>query len=289
MQHIQDARGASALKVHDKKLAPGYEEYDYDHADVLEHGGGQAFHPMGSIGHDSFALGTNKANIKLAKSSLSSRIGHSRPLQSAGDELEAVRASPSQNVYDYEGSRMIDRIEDTNKWRRKQYPDDNLNGLESTSYNIRNGHALEGPRALIEAYGSDKGKGYLNDNPPQAEHFSINGIDNKVTPVTWQNTEEEEFDWEDMSPTLADRGRNNDMLKPPVLPSRFRTRIGFERSNAMSIEPGMRSSWSSQVQLPTIDSSMVIEDVVQSTPVCFLNLFTLLSLYCHYYHLLLAF
>lgn len=265
-KHIQDARGASALKVHDKKLAPGYEEYDYDHADVLEHGGGQAFHPMGSIGHDSFALGTNKANIKLAKSSLSSRIGHSRPLQSAGDELEAVRASPSQNVYDYEGSRMIDRIEDTNKWRRKQYPDDNLNGLESTSYNIRNGHALEGPRALIEAYGSDKGKGYLNDNPPQAEHFSINGIDNKVTPVTWQNTEEEEFDWEDMSPTLADRGRNNDMLKPPVLPSRFRTRIGFERSNAMSIEPGMRSSWSSQVQLPTIDSSMVIEDVVQSTP-----------------------
>ncbi|XP_022158857.1 polyadenylation and cleavage factor homolog 4 isoform X3 [Momordica charantia] len=239
LQHIQDARGTSALKVHDKKLAPGYEEYDYD--------GTQAFSSIGSMGHDSFAVGTNKANMKLEKSSLSSRIGHNRSLQSVGDELEAVRASPSQNVYDYEASRMIDRSEDTNKWRRKQYPDDHLNGLESTySYNIRNGHALEGPRALIEAYGSDKGKGYLNDNPPQVEHFSINGIDNKVTPVTWQNTEEEEFDWEDMSPTLADRGRSNDILKPPVPPSRFRPRLGFDKSNATSVEPGMRSSWSSQ-------------------------------------------
>lgn len=221
------------------------------------------------MGHDSFAVGTNKANMKLEKSSLSSRIGHNRSLQSVGDELEAVRASPSQNVYDYEASRMIDRSEDTNKWRRKQYPDDHLNGLESTySYNIRNGHALEGPRALIEAYGSDKGKGYLNDNPPQVEHFSINGIDNKVTPVTWQNTEEEEFDWEDMSPTLADRGRSNDILKPPVPPSRFRPRLGFDKSNATSVEPGMRSSWSSQVQLPTsLDSSIVTEDVVPSASV----------------------
>lgn len=264
--------------MHDKKLAPGYEEYDYDHADVLEHGGAQSFNAMGNMGHDSFSLGTNKANLKIAKSSLSSRIGNNRPLQSVGDELEAVRASPSQNVYDYEVCRMIDRNEDTNKWRRKQYPDDNLTGLESTSsYNIRNGHALEGPRALIEAYGSDKGKGYLNDNPPQVEHFSINGIDNKVIPVTWQNTEEEEFDWEDMSPTLADRGRSSDMLKPPVLPSRFRT----NRSNAMSVEPGMRSNWSSQVQLPTsLDSSIVTEDVVPSASVCFLNLFAMSS---HYY------
>ncbi|XP_023001210.1 polyadenylation and cleavage factor homolog 4-like isoform X1 [Cucurbita maxima] len=246
LQHIPEARGASTLKVHDKKLAPGYEEYDYDHADGLEHGGSQAFNSMGSMSHDSFSLGTNKANIKLAKSSLSSRIGHNGPLQSVGDELETVRASPSQNVYDYEGFRMINRNEDTNKWRRKQYPDDNINGLESTSFNIRNGCALEGPRALIEAYGSDKGKGYLNDNPPQAEHFSMNGIDNKMTPVTWQNTEEEEFDWEDMSPTLADRGRSNDMSKPPVPPSRFRTRLGFDRSNVMSIEPGMRNNSSHQ-------------------------------------------
>ena len=228
---------------------------------------------MGSVGHDSFALGTNKANIKIGKSSFSSRIGHNRPLQSVGDELEAVRASPLQNVYEYEGSRMMDRNEDAYKRRRTQYPEENLNGLESTSsYDIRNGRDLDGPRALIEAYGSDKGKGYLNDNPPQVEHFSISGMDNKVTPVTWQNTEEEEFDWEDMSPTLADRGRSNDALKPSVPPSRFRTRLGFDRRNAMSMELGMRNNWSSQVQLPTsIDSSIVIEDGVPSTSVCFHN------------------
>ncbi|KAG7012378.1 Polyadenylation and cleavage factor-like 4 [Cucurbita argyrosperma subsp. argyrosperma] len=266
-KHIQDARGTSSLKANGKKLAPGYEEYDYDHTDVLEHSGAQTFNSMGSVGHDSFGLGTNKANIKIGKSSFSSRIGHNRPLQSVGDELEAVRASPLQNVYEYEGSRMMDRNEVAYKRRRTQYPEENLNGLESTSsYDIRNGRDLEGPRALIEAYGSDKGKGYLNDNPPQVEHFSISGMDNKVTPVTWQNTEEEEFDWEDMSPTLADRGRSNDALKPSVPPSRFRTRLGFDRRNAMSMELGMRNNWSSQVQLPTsIDSSMVIEDGVPST------------------------
>jgi len=38
----------------------------------------------------------------------------------------------------------------------------------------------------------------------------------KVMTTSWQNTEEEEFDWEDMSPTLVDHSRSNGFLQPTI-------------------------------------------------------------------------
>ena len=59
--------------------------------------------------------------------------------------------------------------------------------------------------------------------------------------TSWQNTEEEEFDWENMSPTLTDHSRNNSLL-----PSTF----GFSRerpgvaANATLSEQDTRKGWS---------------------------------------------
>ncbi|KAI9124145.1 hypothetical protein K1719_005445 [Acacia pycnantha] len=90
---------------------------------------------------------------------------------------------------------------------------------------------------------SDDGRNQFQD---------INGL-NKVVSTSWQNTEEEEFDWEDMSPTLADHSRNND-----ILPSS----IGFSREtpviSAATSERDPRHSWSSRSQLPPMDDSSVI-------------------------------
>ncbi|WJX74494.1 hypothetical protein P8452_58141 [Trifolium repens] len=50
------------------------------------------------------------------------------------------------------------------------------------TYNLSNGQLRQNPRALIDADGSGKTCGSLN----------------KVISTSWQNTEEEEFDWKDM-------------------------------------------------------------------------------------------
>ncbi|KAG2688232.1 hypothetical protein I3760_09G085700 [Carya illinoinensis] len=67
-------------------------------------------------------------------------------------------------------------------------------------------------------------------------------IDNKVATPSWQNTEEEEFDWEDMSPTLADSNRSNDFLP--------RTRPGIGVQSASPLNAG-------QAHLPAVDDSSV--------------------------------
>ena len=96
----------------------------------------------------------------------------------------------------------------------------------------------------------------------------MNGID-KVLSTSWQNTEEEEFDWENMSPTLIDHSRNNSLL-----PSTF----GFSRerpgvaANATLSEQDTRKGWSSGSQLPPVDdSSAIAEDAFASSTVCFLT------------------
>lgn len=91
--------------------------------------------------------------------------------------------------------------------------------------------------------------------------------------MPWQNTEEEEFDWEDMSPTLTDRGRSNEFLPSSVPPFRsFRARPGFGASRATPLEPDIRNNWSSQAQLPAADdSSSTADNATSSFVVCFLD------------------
>lgn len=185
--------------------------------------------------------------------------------------------SPSHPVFDYGIGRAIGRNEEMSEWR-------NLNRFESTStsYNLSNGHEHQGPRALIDAYGSDKRAS--NNKPPQVGRMGINGMGNKVASRSWQNTEEEEFDWEDMSPTLIDRGRKNDFLPSSVpLYGSTGARTDFSKLNSSSLESDIRTNHSSQAQLPLLDdSSISAEDSVSLLSVCFSTLSAVPFLFNHF-------
>lgn len=250
--------------------------------------GAQRLNATGGISRTSFTLGANKlhpsSTSRLAKPLSPSIIGAERPLSAEIDDFAKGNSprrlvegsSPSRALFDYGHGRAIGRDDETNEWRRKQYSDDNHNRFEaSIVYGLSNGHEHQGPRALIDAYGDDRGKRIQNNKPLHVERLDVNGMHNKMAPTSWQNTEEEEFDWEDMSPTLADRSRSNDFLPPSVLPVRSAgARPGLGRLSAVQLESDIRSHRSSQVQLPLVDdSSNIAEDAVPILGVCFLNLF----------------
>ncbi|KAM1485492.1 hypothetical protein ACFX13_037761 [Malus domestica] len=234
--------------------------------------GPQRLNSTGSVSHSPFAMGSNQlhpsSTARLARSSSPSNIGLDRSLPSAVDEYAAEqspkrfveRASPSHSVFDYRLGGAMGKDEESNEWRRNHYLDGSQKRFETSA--AYNGVEHQNPRALIDAYGKDSADRSLNNKPLLVGRLGLNGIDRKATPMSWQNTEEEEFDWEDMAPNLADHGRGNDFLASTVSPSRsYRASRGTQ--NASSLEPDVRSTWSSQAHPPSAKrSSIIAEDPV---------------------------
>ena len=282
LQNTQHVRGTSAgLKLYGQKHSSGYDEFDSDHTEVPSSLVGlQRLRSTGNIGRTSVAIGANKSQLssasRVSRPFSPSRIGSDRLLSSEVDELASddsprrfiEGASPSRPVFDYGRGRALIRDEDTRELQRKYFYDDYHNCSESSlnAYKLSNGHERQTPRALIDAYGNDRGKGISNSKPLQVERLDINGMGTKVTPRSWQNTEEEEFDWEDMSPTLADH-RSNDFSLSSV------STFGSIGARPAGFESNNRSSQTTQTQLPIVDDSSAIpEDAVPLLGVCLFNL-----------------
>ncbi|KAG5234738.1 polyadenylation and cleavage factor [Salix suchowensis] len=215
----------------------------------------------------SLTLGSNKlqpsSTSRLARCLSPSTTGAERPSSSEIDDFAAGNSprrfveglSPSHTPSDYGHGRVAVRDDETNELRRKHYSDDNHYRFEASArYSLSNGREQQGPRALIDAYGDDRGKRIPNSKPLHIEQLAVIGMHNKVAPRLWQNTEEEEFDWEDMSPTLLDRGRNNDFLPQSVQPfGSVVPRPGFGRLNAIRADSDIRSNGSSLTPLTLVD------------------------------------
>ncbi|XP_044497012.1 polyadenylation and cleavage factor homolog 4-like isoform X2 [Mangifera indica] len=273
VQHLRET--SSSLKLYGQRSAIGYDEFDADLAEVTSsHVAAQRLNSTGSVGcAASFALGANKphpSTSRLARASSPSRMGSDRILSSNGDEFTVENsprrlqvASPSHPVFDYGLGRATGRDEELSEWWRKQYSDVTNKTFEiSSSYNLSNGLEHQGPRALINAYGSDKR--ISNNKPLHVERLYVKGMGKKAAPRSWQNTEEEEFDWEDMSPTLADSGKKNNFLPSSVPPFKnFGTRPDLRKLGTGTLESDIMSNHSSQAQQPLInDSSINVDEAV---------------------------
>ncbi|KAG9153325.1 hypothetical protein Leryth_018033 [Lithospermum erythrorhizon] len=115
---------------------------------------------------------------------------------------------------------------------------------------FNNGVDIDRTRALIDAYGIDKRSEtikYPNDEEP---------TQNGIPTMTWKNSEEEEFDWENMIPTLADHGRKD------VFSSSLPSSGSFR--NAEPSASHLRQDWPNQPQLPEVNGSSIV-DVPYST------------------------
>lgn len=203
---------------------------------------GERLDSTGTIGNTNFGLVANKTHqfvsSRPGSSSSPSRIGLDRHIAAYMDEYVAdtstgrtlERESPHRAV-DYGLAKALGREEELGEWQRKPFPSDGRKRFQtSATYSLSNGQPRQNPRALIDAYGSDKSQETSGSKPLLVERLDRNGMD-KVLTTSWQNTEEEEFDWEDMSPTLVDHSRNN----------------GFSSEKSVTVAANATSSFSRMV------------------------------------------
>ncbi|KAJ4975412.1 hypothetical protein NE237_000518 [Protea cynaroides] len=250
---IQHSRGvSSSLQIYGQKPAIGYGEYDVDHSDVL--GTQKLQSPRGSV-HTSSVGGVEGLHP--------SRIGPPRSLSPPTDGFTTdtspgrfvERASPSHSGIDSRIGRVSDSDGDgerTDWW--KGCSSDNHPQVENFGAYLSNGADQQSSRALIDAYGNYREKNTLNEKPLKVSRLDVNGVNIK-TAKRWQNTEEEEYDWEDMSPTLADRSRSNNLMPPNPLLDSFNGRAGLGRSGAASFEHDFRKGNWPQGQLAMNDTA----------------------------------
>lgn len=167
-------------------------------------------------------------------------------------------SSPSRRGFDYGGVVNIGKKESSD-WHRGYKAHDNhqeydYHDAQSYSKNVE----LRGPRALIDAYGTDERD---NCKHPKAGHLNMNAVNNKMTVQTWKDNEEEEFKWEDMSPTLATG--NSSLFSSSNPTSGNLTAVpGAEPQHPVLIENSFRRGHQSgREQISAISDSSLIGDV----------------------------
>lgn len=103
-------------------------------------------------------------------------------------------------------------------------------------------------RELIDAYGNCQGRD-ADERFPKMQRLDSNGMANRSSARNWLTSEEEEYSWEDMSPTLTDRIRSSVPSFPPGT-----MRAGFPGANAGLLESDIgRHNFPSQATRSSVD------------------------------------
>ncbi|KAF6162937.1 hypothetical protein GIB67_021086 [Kingdonia uniflora] len=256
---VEDARGVSSkLQLHGNRSAFGYDEYDSNHANSISP---QVVNRRST----SPGLATQTSSTtRIIRSSSPSIVGLSKsssPLgnglvknNSPGGSLE--KASPPNCGFGHELGRLKKMNGEVNDWSSKLWVEDICQRVESSgTYSKNNGFENHRPRAIVDAYGSHRGKGTLNEKlkPLKVDLLDVNGSKRGVETKSWQSTEEEEFVWESMSPTLTNRSSSDVMPPNPPLGNLSTNNTGLGRAPPASFLDSDygRSNW------PRVDDSAI--------------------------------
>lgn len=149
---------------------------------------------------------------RITRTSPSYSLGPPGSLSPASPSLEefgtdtstkrvVVRQSPSRTCMEYGPSKVSG---EKRNWQGNPKPQVKV----PATYNYSGGIDLRGPRALISAYGMDEREKHLNHKHHKGEE--LEPAEQNIVPRAWQNTEEEEFDWKDMTTSLPERKQSTD-------------------------------------------------------------------------------
>ncbi|KAL3634129.1 hypothetical protein CASFOL_021183 [Castilleja foliolosa] len=187
------------------------------------------------------------SSIDVVKKSMPSVSRIMKPLSPYRTESLSPDNSPQ---------RITVKDEGISEWRKRNWqgnPSQPPKTSGAYKYNT-SGIDLRGPRALISAYGMDEREKHLKSDTNGAEH--------SVATRTWQNTEEEEFDWQDMTPALADRRQSNDVYTSlSSAAGNVTSRNSFPTNHATARLVTDFGGSLSKAQLSSITNSPIAEEV----------------------------
>ncbi|XP_057855412.1 polyadenylation and cleavage factor homolog 4 [Cryptomeria japonica] len=175
-----------------------------------------------------------------------------------GEPIYAQKPSTGFADYDYgmdhvRSSELLmgrpnERITERNDGLERPWYGERLGEIQSSNtggtYSQRNGYDWQkmparGP--LLDAYGNIRGpKLALGPQSNSTAPHDIGNRSSRVMPRNWQNSEEEEYMWEDTSTRLADAGRGSDKLrKGDWFPGDINKPLGLGRGKRMEPEPDL--------------------------------------------------
>ncbi|KAK4354773.1 hypothetical protein RND71_026967 [Anisodus tanguticus] len=232
---------------------------------------GRAENPTGYTSSDPEATQVLSTASKNVRSSSPYRVGPPRSLSPTHDEFAVDNSTiglregspPSHPALDYGFNRVRGRDDERSEWQRILPDDTNQQPDIPAKYSVNKGIDLQGPRALIDAYGIDEREKLANQRQQKIGKATINGLGDRLAVKTWQNTEEEEFNWEDMSPTLADQSPFNDLSTSVRHPQSIRMRPGVDSQHTVPLVTDPRRSWSNRGQYSLVPDSS-LDDVHSS-------------------------
>ncbi|KAG9145659.1 hypothetical protein Leryth_018716 [Lithospermum erythrorhizon] len=250
---VQPPRGVSTIsKLSNQNHSTDYEEFISDgDTDVSLVRSNRFASSSSRSSADALKLPpTSSGRIEMSASLYGvGRVGFSSPSleHRQMDNSPGRGASPLDSGIDYRTGGFLGSTARTDDWKRIFVPGDSKNHVK-TAVRLNNGVDVDRTRALIDAYGVDKRTAMMKH--PGVEEMQVNGIGTEPT-MAWQNSEEEEFQWENMSPTLADHGRKD------VFSSSLPSSGSFR--NTASVPPHLRQDWPNRPQFPAVNGSSIVD------------------------------